>query len=135
MKKHSKKMAGIAGLVATLVAGTALAAAYSNPVIIKIVELADQSTNCTGSGGCVGNGAQTILTFATTPTGASPGRPTCGDAAAASVVLYSPTGQVEHIKSMTNVASSAFLAGKAVRIFYEGGCTGGVARAKAILMQ
>jgi hypothetical protein len=135
MKKHSNKMAGVAGLVCLLAAGTALAASYSNPVTVQIVEIADLATTCNGSAGCVGNGSQTIVTLTSAPTGASPARPTCGNGAPNSVVLYSPTGQIDHIKAMTNVVSSAFLAGKSVRVFYDTTCTDGVARVKAVLMQ
>jgi len=135
MKNHSKKIAAVAGLICLLVAGTAMALSYSVPVGVRSIEIADTTTTCNGSTGCVGNGTQTVVTLLSTPTGAVPGRPSCGDATPAIVVLYSPTGQIDHIKSMTNIATSAFLAGKTLKVFYEGGCSDGVARAKAIVIQ
>lgn len=136
MKKNPKKIARVAALVSLLVAGTAMADSYSTPTAILSIEVADQSVStCTGTGGCVGNGSQTVVTFVTTPAGAVPPPPACGDPFPSSVILYSPSGHAEHIKSLASLATTAFLAGKPVKVFYEGGCTSGVAHAKALVIQ
>ena len=135
MKKNSKKIAGVSALVSLLFAGTAMAISYSTPVAILSIEVGETTSTCTGTGGCVGNGTQTTVTFKTPPAGANPARPTCGDGSPASVILYSPEGQADHVKALASVATAAFLAWKPVKIFYDADCTGGVAHAKAIVMQ
>ena len=133
MNKHTKKVAGVVGMLALLASSTAMALSLTNPLSIKSIETDATSGTCTGSSGCTGNGSITYVQFTTVPAGANPAAPAC-TTSTDTVVLYSPQGQAEAIKSMSSIATAAFLAGKTVRIFYDGTCSSGYARVVSIQM-
>jgi hypothetical protein len=111
-------VSAVVGLIALVSTGVALAAGpWSNSVVIATVEI---------DGVAGGNGTETYLSFASTPTG----KPACGTAGQAVM-----SGSVDNVKSMTSVATAAFLSGHSVKLYWTGACTGSYAQFNAISMQ
>jgi hypothetical protein len=92
---------------------SAVAAAYSPqwsaPFMLTSVEVDD-----------AGSGSATFLGFSTLP--ATP--PPCGTGA----LQFMATGSADQVKAVTAMATSAFLAGRQVKVYFDGNCsTGSVA--------
>ncbi|HKO51456.1 MAG TPA: hypothetical protein VJV79_27295 [Polyangiaceae bacterium] len=116
MGKHNKVLLGMS-LAGLLASSTALAAGpFSNWLTVSNIEVAPTAT-----------GTTTYLAFSSAPSG----RPTACNTDP-SVILF---GNAEHVKAMTSVALSAFLAGKSIRIYYEGTCEGPYPRVRLLQMQ
>jgi hypothetical protein len=108
MKKHLKTISALFALFTMLAAGVAMAAGpWSSAVLISGIELDPVGTT----------GTSTYLRFASTPSG----MPACGTAG--QVFL---SGGSDHVKAMTTLSTAAFLAGRTVKMYWEGGCTAGV---------
>jgi len=106
MNKRIKGFGLAVGFATVIASGTALAAApWSNAVTISSIEVDPTATS-----------SVTYLTFTSTPTG----RP----AACNTATQFEFTGPVDQIKSMTSLATAAFLSGKTVKIYYTGTCDG-----------
>jgi hypothetical protein len=117
MKKHVKKVAAALGLLTALTAGTALAIGpWSNAVLISGIEL-DPATGAYGS--------STYLSFTSTPSGMPSG---------CSSTYALLTGPPDHLKAMTTLATSAMLAGRTVKLYWNG-CTGSYPNVYLISMQ
>jgi hypothetical protein len=113
MKKSMKKVCAAFGLATALASSTALAAGpWSGPVNIATIELDP-----------TGTGTSTYFSFASAPSG----KPACGTSSQAIVV-----GPAEHVKAVTNLATAAFLAGKQVKVYWEGTCDTTYARVQLI---
>ena len=91
-----------------LLSASALAVTWSGPVGLTLVELDPVSST----------GTSTYLSFASTPSG----KPGCGTATQG-IMIPSAGISAEHVKSMTSLATAAFLAGKNVRVLWGGTCT------------
>jgi len=116
MGKFKKLLLGVS-IAGLLMSGTALAdGPFSNWGNITNIELGPTST-----------GTSTYLVLSPAPSGRPNGCKTDPQ-----VVLFGPA---EHVKAMTSLALSAFLAGKSVRFYYEGTCEGPYARVKMMQMQ
>ena len=100
-----KKICMAIAVTISVAAGTVMAAGpWSNTVSIASVEIDPTAT-----------GTSTFLDF----TSAVTGKPTaCNNL---SQVIF--VGPADHVKAMTTLATGAFLAGRQVRIYYDGGCT------------
>ena len=115
MKKIVRAAVGLVALIST---GVALAAGpWSNAVVVSQIEIDGVST---------GNGTETYLSFATSPTG----KPSCGTAS-----QYVMIGSVDNVKAMTVLATSAFLSGHAVKVYWSGSCSSVYAQIQHIAMQ
>ncbi|MET0790535.1 MAG: hypothetical protein ABW061_03360 [Polyangiaceae bacterium] len=113
MKKLMKKVCGAFGLATVLATGTALAAGpWSSAVNIATIELDPTAT-----------GTSTYFSFASAPSG----KPACGTSSQSIVV-----GPAEHVKAVTNLATAAFLAGKQVKVYWEGTCDTSYAKIQLI---
>lgn len=107
MNKRIKGLSLVFGLTTLIASGTALAVGpWSNAVNIASIEVDPTATSTV-----------TYLSFTSTPTG----RP----AACNTGSQYEFTGPVDQIKSMTSLATAAFLSGKTVKIYFTGTCDGG----------
>jgi hypothetical protein len=93
---------------------------WSNAVTIASIEL---DPNPGGS-----YQSSTYLTFTTPPTGRPGSAPTVCNTSAF-VIL---TGPADHIKAMTTLATAAFLAGRTVKLYWDGTCTGAYANVQNI---
>lgn len=113
-----KRILAAVGLVSALVSGAAFAVGpWSNSVVISQIEV----DSVPG-----GNGTETYLSFATTPTG----KPACGTSS-----QYVLTGSADHQKSMTALATSAQLSGRTVKVYWAGTCTSVYAHVQHLAMQ
>lgn len=113
-----KVVSTLVGLVALVSAGVAFAAGpWSNAVVVSQVEIDSVAA---------GNGTETYLSFATTPTG----KPACGTSS-----QYVMTGSVDHVKAMTALATSALLSGHTVKVYWSGSCTSVYGQIQHIAMQ
>ena len=105
MNKAFKKIASLVVVATALVSGTALAAGpWSSSVTISDIEV----DGVTG-------GTETYLNFTSTPSG----KPACGTS---SQVFLS--GNADAVKAMTSVATAAYLAGRPVKVYWDGTCNG-----------
>ena len=95
------------GISLFLVAGTALAAGWSEQVTISDIDIEAVSTTTT-----------VWLSFVTAP---ATNKPTCTPSTSTQLELV---GSADSIKAMTSAASAAFLAGRPVQVLFDGGCNG-----------
>ncbi len=101
---------GVLGACVMLFALTVQASAgWSSLVNISNIEVDNVST---------GNGTSTYFQFSTTPTGL----PACQSHGAVVAV-----GSADHVKAMTALGTSAFLAGHQVEVYFDGSCDSGYA--------
>lgn len=112
-----KYIAAKVALVMTLVTSTALAAAWSTTSsTIDMVEIDNVS----------GTGTSTWVGFTSTPNN----KPGCGTQPQCVFM-----GSAEHVRAMTSLATAAMLAGRPVRVNWEGTCqTGGYAKIQHLMM-
>jgi hypothetical protein len=109
-----KKIAGALGIVSLLVSGAAMAAGFSQYSTIASIEIDAVSSGM----------SSTYLSFASS---VSSNRPAC---ATASLALMS--GSTDSVKTMTSLATAAYLGGKSVRVYWDGTCDGTYGRITAI---
>jgi hypothetical protein len=93
----------------------------SNPLFINKIQV----NGVTGTGIPEG-----YIYFASDPGGKPPG---CNTGTASNIMFMS--GNLESIKLMTSVATSAFLAGKRVTVYFDGNCAAGMPRIVAVQLQ
>jgi hypothetical protein len=110
-----KKMIAKLGLVTLLASGSAAAAFSPTGVLLNQVELGNSGTAST-----------TYLGFVATPGG----KPSCATKAQGLL-----TGSAEQVKSMTNLATAAFLAGRPVRVNWTGSCSSSYGLIQALLVE
>jgi hypothetical protein len=110
-----KKIIAKFGLVTLLASGSAAAAFSSTGVLLNQVELGNSGSSTT-----------VYLGFVATPSG----KPSC--ATKPQGVL---TGTAEQVKSMTNLATAAFLAGRPVRVNWTGSCSSSNGQISALLVE
>ena len=101
-----KKLTYVAGIAALLISGSAFGD-LSNAVLLTSVEIDGGEPGTT-------NPITTYLEFATTPVG----KPTCGGTRPSFL-----QGSPEQMKAQTSLALAAFLAGKKVKVFWQGACS------------
>lgn len=100
------------GLAAgTMFLSSAALAAWSDAVYIKTIE----------SGASDGSAGVAYLEFTTTPAN----KPACGTAGQVRL-----SGTADNVKSLQSVALAAFLAGKRVKVYFDGTCVAGSTYAK-----
>jgi len=104
----TKKIAIVFGLIATLGGAKAFAGTWSGTTNVASVEIDD-----------TGSGTSTYLSFTSAPTG----KPACGTS---SQVIVG--GSTDNVKAITAAAMSAFLAGRDVKMWWDGTCSGTYAR-------
>ncbi|MFZ5897081.1 MAG: hypothetical protein ACOY0T_38845 [Myxococcota bacterium] len=109
-----KKLAGIVGLGVLLVNSVALAAGWSQYTTLTSVEVDSVTTGMSG----------TYLGFSSS---VSSNKPAC-----ATATLGVLTGSVDSVKTMTSVVTATFLAGKSIRVYWDGTCSGIYGRIAAI---
>jgi hypothetical protein len=120
MKNHVKKVAAAFGLLAVLTTATAMAIGpWSNAVMISGIEL--DPNPAAGA-----YGSLTYLSFTSTPTGIPS---TCNTSG-----YFLLVGPPDHLKAMTAMATSAMLAGRTVKLYWNG-CTGPYPNIYLISMQ
>lgn len=111
-----KKIVHVAGLLAVaLASAVASAAGFSEYAPIQSIEVDGVTT---------GN-SETYLYFTTLP---SQNKPAC---ATAGVLMI---GSTDSVKSMTSIATAAFLAGRTVRMYWDGACISTYGKITAIQM-
>ena len=116
MKNSVKKLGLALGAMTIFASSLAAAASWTAPLKITSIEVDP-----------VGNvGTATWLAFSTTPTG----KPACGKAGQVEL-----TGPADQVKAMTALATAAFLAGKTVTLYWDGGCDGTYAKVSLLTMQ
>jgi hypothetical protein len=111
--KKKLVMTGL-GLGAALTGAAALAGTWSSPFALASIEVDD-----------TGTGTQTFLQYAEpfAPTGV----PVCG---AQSKQLMA-SGSADNVKAITDLATSAFVAGRRVKAYFDGTCSTGSATCTA----
>jgi hypothetical protein len=114
-----KKLALKVGLAGLLVSSVALGAGTWSTNSVTITQLEVDPT----SGG---NGTSTWLGFNTMPNN----KPTCASGSQANVY-----GSADHVRSLTSVATAAFLAGRTVRVNWNGSCTGNYGQITHLLVE
>lgn len=102
------------GLAAVLTGAVALAGTWSGPFALISIEVDD-----------TGTGSQTFLQYAEpfAPTGV----PLCGSQAK----QFMASGSADYVKAITDLATSAFLAGRRVKAYFDGTCSTGSATCTA----
>jgi len=109
MKKVSKTIGTLVGMSAILAASTAAAAlTWSNFVTLSGVDVEAQGTT----------GVIVWVGSTTAPTN----KPACGTAGE-----YELYGSADAVKAITNTATAAYLAGKQVKLLFDGACDGSYA--------
>jgi hypothetical protein len=112
-----KKIAGVVGLLTLLVSSVAMAAAgWGGYATVSSIEVDAVTT---------GN-SLTYVYFSTVPAG----KPSCTSTGQAVM-----TGSTDSVKAMTSVVTAAFLAGRSVRVYYDGTCDSTYGRIAAVQMQ
>jgi hypothetical protein len=96
-------------LTSMALAGVCVSAAASAGVWSNVVQIASIEVDDTGTG------TSTYLAFTTTATG----KPSCGTSGQVIV-----SGSVDNVKAITALATSAFLAGRSVKVYFDGTCSG-----------
>lgn len=109
-----KKIAGVVGLFTLLVSSVAMAG-WSSYVSVSSVEI----------DAVVSGNSLTYLYFSSVPSG----KPSCSTGSAVM------SGSTDSVKAMTNVATAAFLAGKTLRVYWDGTCSGSYGNITAVQMQ
>jgi hypothetical protein len=113
-----KAISAVVGLVALVSTGVAFAVGpWSNAVVVSQIEVDSVAA---------GNGTETYLSFASTPTG----KPGCATAS-----QYIMTGSADHVKAMTSIATSALLSGHTVKVYWSGSCTSSYGQILHLAMQ
>lgn len=106
-----KRLVASAALILALAPGaSAWAGTWSGPATVASVQIEPDAS--------ASNGTATYLLF----TPAVPAnRPTCGSVTNS----YSGmTGSADHVRALTSLVTAAFLAGRQVKVYWTGGCSG-----------
>lgn len=113
--KKAKMVASLFGLSAILAAGTAMASlTWSN-----FVTLSGLDVESTGASGAL------IVWVGTTTTPTN--KPSCGTSTA-----YELSGSADAVKALISAANSAYLAGKPVKLLWDGTCDSSYAKVVGI---
>jgi hypothetical protein len=117
---HMKRLALKLGLAGLLVSSVAFAG-WSTNSGVKITQVEIDPSTTSGA-----NGTASWVGFSPMPNN----KPSC---AGGSQVVF--VGTAEHVRALTSLATAAFLAGRNVRVNWNGSCTGSYGQVTHLLVE